>query len=116
MSLIAVEAAIVVADASRRDHVVAESVPYQSATRTQEPGCLVYCFAADPVRADLIQVYELWADEASLEVHFIHPNYLAMRAMLNNAGLVSAVSRKHRIDASSPVYDAERKPSARFDG
>jgi quinol monooxygenase YgiN len=115
MSLIAVEAAIRLSDPARRDAVVAESVPIQRATRDDEPGCIVYCFAADPCEPDLIQVYELWEDEASLLTHFEHPNYTAMREMLNAAGLASAVSRKHRIDASAPVYGADRRPSAAFD-
>jgi len=114
MSLIAVEAAIVVADPKDRDALVTRSAPIQAATRDEEPGCLVYCFAADPVRPELIQVYELWADEASLIAHFEHPNYAAMRTMLNEAGLASAVSRKLRIDATAPVYDADRRPSAAF--
>ena len=41
--------------------------------------------------------------------------YQEMRAMLGNSGLVSAVSRKHRIDASAPVYDASHVPNASFD-
>ena len=114
MSLIAVEAAIVVADASRRDEVVALSAPHQAATRTDEPGCLAYCFAADPIQPDLIQVYELWADEESLAAHFLHDNYHAMRVALSTAGLKSAVSRKMRIDATAPVYGADFKPSAAF--
>ena len=114
MSLIAVEAALRVADPTRRDSLVAESVPVQAATRRDEPGCLVYCFAADPVEPDLIQVYELWEDEASLAAHFDHPNYTAMRDMLRSAGLASTVSRKLRIDATAPVYDADRAPIAGF--
>ncbi len=114
MSLIAVEAAIVVADASRRDEVLALSAPHQAATRIEEPGCLVYCFAADPIQADLIQVYELWADEESLAAHFLHANYHAMRVALGTAGLASAVSRKHRIDATAPVYGSDFQPSASF--
>lgn len=113
MSLIAVEAAIVVADPSRRDEIVASTAELQRISR-DEPGCLVYCFAADPVQPDLIQVYELWQDEASLMAHFEHPNYTAMRTALNDAGLVSAVSRKHRIDATAPVYGSDRRPSATF--
>jgi quinol monooxygenase YgiN len=115
VSLIVVEAAIVVADPSKRDSLVAASAPVQAATRTDEPGCLVYSFCADPVHPDLIQVYELWADEASLAAHFEHPNYHAMRTMLNEAGLVSAVSRKHRVDATASVYGADRRPSPSFD-
>jgi len=114
MALIAVEAAIVLADPSTRDAVVAASAPIQAATRSEEPGCLVYAFCADPVRPELIQVYELWEDEASLALHFEHPNYAAMRTMLNDAGLASAVSRKLRIDAAAPVYGSDQRPSAAF--
>lgn len=113
-TLIAVEAAIRLTDPVGRDKLVSQSAPIQKATRDDEPGCLVYCFAADPVEADLIQVYELWSDEASLQLHFTHPNYHAMREMLNGAGLASAVSRKFRIDAAAPVYGSDRKPSASF--
>jgi quinol monooxygenase YgiN len=48
MSLIAVEAEITIADPTVRDALVARSAPIQQATRDDEPGCLVYCFAADP--------------------------------------------------------------------
>ena len=112
--LIVVEATIRVADASQRDEIVATSAPIQRATRSGEPGCIVYCFAADPCEADLIQVYELWEDEASLEAHFEHANYHAMRDMLNAAGLKSAVSRKFQVSAAAPVYGPDRRPTARF--
>ena len=115
MSLIAVEAAITLADPSTREALIARTAPIQKATRDDEPGCLVYCFAADPCQPDLIQVYELWESEEALAVHFEHPNYLDMRAMLGKGGLVSAVSRKHRINASAPVYDANHVPNASFD-
>ena len=114
MSLIAVEAAIVLRDPAGRDELLARTAPIQAATRNDEPGCLVYCFAADPVRPELIQVYELWEDEPSLAAHFDHPNYAAMRTALNDAGLESAVSRKMRIDATAPVYGEDRRPSAAF--
>jgi quinol monooxygenase YgiN len=115
MSLIAVEAAITVADPATRQVLIERSVPIQQATRDDEPGCIVYCFAADPCRHDLIQVYELWESEEALMAHFAHPNYHAMRTMLNDGGLAGAVSRKHRIDASAPVYGADRTPTATFD-
>ena len=101
-------------DPSRRDDCVAASVALQAATRTDEPGCLAYCFAADPVVAGRIQVYELWADEASLAAHFEHHNYLAMRQRLNEFKLLGADTKKFRIDRSQPVYDATRTPRADF--
>lgn len=115
MSLVAVEATIVIDDATRRDEIVAASAATQRATRDDEAGCLVYCFAADPVRDDLIQVYELWESEDALQAHLEHPNYFAMRDLLATGGLVSAESRKHRIDKTAPVYDAEFNPSGHFD-
>jgi hypothetical protein len=35
--------------------------------------------------------------------------------MLGAGGLVSAVSRKHRIDASAPVYGPDHIATASFD-
>ncbi len=115
MALIAIEAAIRLTDPSRRDEAVAASAALQKATRDDEPGCLVYCFAADPVEADLIQVYELWTDAESLAAHFEHPNYFAMRDLLGTFGLAAATTRKHRIDASAPVYGPGFKATASFD-
>ena len=115
MSLIAVEAAITIADAAIRQELIERTAPIQQATRDDEPGCLVYCFAADPCQDDLIQVYELWESEEALAAHFLHQNYFDMRTMLGEGGLKSAVSRKHRIDASAPVYGPDHTPSAVFD-
>jgi quinol monooxygenase YgiN len=117
MSLVAVEAAITVVDREHRDALVADEVfaATQKATRDDEPGCLVYCFAADPVQDDLIQVYELWESEEALDVHLQHPNYFKMRDTLGKGGITGAVSRKHRIDASAPVYGNDGNPSGRFE-
>ncbi|MGI9053668.1 MAG: putative quinol monooxygenase [Ilumatobacteraceae bacterium] len=112
--MIVVEAAIRLTDPARRESLVAESAPIQQATRDDEVGCVVYCFAADPVEADLIQVYELWTDEESLVAHFQHPNYTKMRELLGAAGLASAISRKLRVDAHSPIYDEDRRPIVGF--
>ena len=113
--MIIIAGQIDVADAGRRDEVVAGSVRFQAATREEEPGCLAYCFAADPVVAGRIQVYELWSHEASLEAHFGHPNYLQMRDFLRGAGLKGADNRKYRCDLAKPVYDSSRVARADFD-
>ena len=115
MSLVAVEAKITVVDNEHRDALVAATADIQRATRDHEPGCLVYCFAADPVVDDHIQVYELWESEEALDVHLRHPNYHAMRETLAKGGITGAESRKHRIDASAPVYNKDHVPSGYFD-
>ena len=39
-----------------RDVTVAKTADVQAATRTDEPGCLAYCFAPDPAEPTHIQV------------------------------------------------------------
>ncbi len=75
MSLIAVDAIITIADPSKRQELIERTAPIQQATRDDEPGCLIYCFAADPCRDDVIQVYELWESAEDLAAHLVHPNY-----------------------------------------
>ena len=43
-----------------RDKAVSLTKDIQMATRTEEEGCICYCFASDPAVANRIQVYELW--------------------------------------------------------
>jgi quinol monooxygenase YgiN len=112
--MIVVEAVINLVDPRRREACLDASAPVQRATREDEPGCLVYCFAADPVVDGRIQVYELWEDAASLAAHFEHANYREMRTLLAGFGLASAVSRKHLVARSAPVYDDDRRPTAGF--
>ncbi len=102
-------------DPASRDAFLVASAPLQKATRDDEPGCLAYVFSADPVEPEQIVVYELWSDAASLEAHFLHPNYTNTRAMLGQHGSRGAVVRKYRTDADAPVYNAERIATASFD-
>lgn len=114
MTMIIIAGTIDLVDPASRDEVMVKAGPLQQATREQEPGCLAYCFAPDPVVPGRIQVYELWADQASLAAHFEHPNYLNMRTMLGQAGLKGADNKKYRVDLVEPVYDADRNPRADF--
>lgn len=101
-------------DQSQRDAACAASAPLQQATRDDEPGCRAYCFAADPCEPTIIQVYELWDDEASLAAHFEHENYFNMRSLLGAGGIVGADNSKFRCDLKEPVYDDTRTPRADF--
>ena len=113
--MIVVAGTIGFADQAQRDGAVAATVELQRNTRDDEPGCLAYCFAADPVDPTLVQVYELWVDAASLRAHFEHRNYGAMRDVLRRFERSGAsVTAKYRCDASAPVYDDAGRPSAEF--
>lgn len=109
-----VSATIDFATQDDRDRAVAASVPIQQATRDDEPGCLAYCFAADPCVDTRIQVYELWTDAESLRLHFEHPNYHNMRAKLGEFGIVGAENRKWETGRNEPVYDETHTPRADF--
>jgi quinol monooxygenase YgiN len=102
------------ADPSKRDEALRIAGPLQQKTRTEEPGCHAYVFAADPCVPGRIGVYELWQDEASLAAHFQHPNYLNMRTALGQIGLKGADNKKYRVDLSEPVYDPTMTPRADF--
>ena len=112
--MIIIAGTIDLADPTQRDRCMIETASLQQATRDDEPGCLAYCFAPDPCVDGRIQVYELWADEASLAAHFHHENYLNMRTRLGQFGLKGADNRKYRCDLSEPVYDDTRTPRADF--
>jgi len=97
-----------------RDQAVASSDRFQQATRADEPGCLAYYFAPDPVIETRMVVWELWADEASLAAHFGHQNYFGMQKHLGGFGLAGADFNKYRVDRSEPVYDDTMTARADF--
>ncbi len=97
-----------------RDLAVERSAPIQQATRDQEPGCLDYCFAADPCAPTVIQVYELWQDSASLAAHFDHPNYQAMVELLSGLGFVDSINRAYLTERDEPVYGENGEKKTAF--
>ena len=109
--MIIVTARLVFETQEDRDRAVLASTEAQAATRTEEPGCLMYCFAADPVVPTEIQVYELWKDPAALEAHFAHHTYANMVQALNSAGgLLDSINRLYVADDRGTVYDEDQKP------
>lgn len=102
-------------DPAKRAAALEGSIPFQLATRNEEPGCLAYVFAPDPCVDDAISVFELWEDGPSLAAHFEHPNYFKMREHLHVSGITGADTWKHRVDATARVYNAERKATVDFD-
>ncbi len=101
-------------DNETRDLAVDQSRALQEATRRDEAGCEAYYFGPDPFDGHRIQVYELWADEPSLDAHFQHRNYRSMLALLSELGIVATTTAKFRCDLSEPVYDETFTPRADF--
>lgn len=114
--MIAIAGTIDLEDPSDRDACIAATAALQAATRADEPGCLAYSLSADPVVPGRIQVFELWADEASLAAHFAHPNFSGMRSLLGDFRRGPSAVRKYRIDLDEPVHDETGSPRADFVG
>ena len=72
-----------------RDKAVSLTKDIQMATRTEEEGCISYCFAADPAVANRIQVYELWRNENQ------SPSFLSFRNTKNEEQFI-VLSGPHR--------------------
>lgn len=112
--MIIVTAQIDFATPQDRDIAVKAATPIQQKTRDDEPGCIAYCFGADPCVPTRIQVYEAWADEAALVAHLDHPNFWTMRETLIGQNLTGATNTIYRTDAEDTVYGADGNPKKTF--
>jgi quinol monooxygenase YgiN len=101
-------------DPAVRDDVVASVVDLQRSTRDDEPGCLAYVIAADPVDPARIQIVELWESAEAADAHFQHPNFEATGVALRAAPRLGGASRKYRIDAEDDVKGPDGQASGSF--
>lgn len=117
MPQVIIHAWIEFADEATRDEAVRLGTPIQWQSRTEEAGCLEYCFAADPCIPHRVTIHELWADHASLVAHFQHPCYAAMRDTMVGLGPTALWNRMYEVGQDSPVYrDDGAVRTALFDG
>jgi quinol monooxygenase YgiN len=114
MPKIIIAATIDFATQEQRDEAVRLTTPVQLATRNEEPGCLAYCFAADPAVPNRIQVYELWEDHASLAAHFKHHYYDRMRQILGSMQITGAWNQMYDVARHEPVYGPGGQVRERF--
>lgn len=77
-------------------------------------GCLAYAWTAELNTPGRILVFEEWTDEASFAAHLAGPQYRGMLGHMQAFTILSAVTRKHRVAASEPVYDPTGVPRADF--
>ena len=79
-----------------------------------EKGCVHYAWTLDPAKPGKVHVFEEWESEADLCDHLAAEPYLKMAGHLASVGIVSAVTRKYRVDLIEPVYDPEGRPRGDF--
>jgi hypothetical protein len=104
MPQVIIHAWIEYADEATRDEAVRLTAPIQWQTRTEEPGCLEYAFAADPCRTNRVTIHELWEDHASVVAHFVHPCYAQMRDTLVGLKPTALWNRMYEVGRDGPVY------------
>lgn len=100
-------------DPAHAGRLIEEARPLIEAARA-EPGCEAYDWALDPLAPGRVHVFECWANEDALAHHFTLPAYTDMRRHLRSAGDIRSSSRKFRVDAEGPIYDATGTPRADF--
>lgn len=100
-------------DPVHANRIIEEARPLIEAS-LEEPGCLAYSWALDPLNPGRVHVFEEWTDEAALAHHFTLPNYTEMRTQLRSAGPIKSSSRKVRVAHQEPVYDETGTPRADF--
>jgi quinol monooxygenase YgiN len=96
-----------------RDEALRSTQPWIDGALAQ-PGCIHYDWSADLNDPARINVFEEWEGEDALAAHFAGAQYEGMRTHIGASGLISATSKKYRIDAEGPVYGADGKATPAF--
>jgi quinol monooxygenase YgiN len=100
-------------DPARRDEALVSARPFVEGALTQQ-GCLAYAWTADLTIPGRVLVFEEWASETDLAAHLAGPHYRRMLAHLQAFRITNAVTRKHQVTKSEPVYDPSGRPRADF--
>ena len=100
-------------DPAQRDAALRSAQKWIDGALAQD-GCLHYDWSADLNDPSRVNVFEEWESEEALAAHFAGVQYAGMLGHIGRSGLQNAVSRKYRVDAEGPVYNAEGKPTERF--
>jgi quinol monooxygenase YgiN len=101
-------------DPARRTEALESARPHIAAALAED-GCIHYDWSACSMNPARINVFEEWESEAHLAAHFHHVAYTGMRDHIGQFGITNAVSRKYRVDAEGPVYNAQGVATERFD-
>jgi len=113
MAKIVIAAQIDLDPAQRADALTSSKVHIDAALAQE--GCNHYEWSADGNDPARVNVFEEWDSEEALAAHFAGPAYAGMRDHIGQFGMTGAASKKYRIDAEGPVYNAEGQATEAFD-
>ncbi len=101
-------------DPAQREEALTSAKPHIDAALAQD-GCIHYDWSADGNNPARVNVFEEWESEEALAHHFANAAYAGMRDHIGQFGLTGAASKKYRVDAEGPVYNAEGVATEAFD-
>ena len=101
-------------DPTQRAEALASAKVHIDAALAQD-GCIAYDWSADGNDPARVNVFEEWESEEALANHFAGPAYAGMRDHIGTFGLTGAASKKYRVDAEGPVYNAEGVATETFE-
>ena len=100
-------------DPGKRDAALTGAKPFIDGALSQK-GCLAYAWTADMSTPGRVLVFEEWENEADFAAHLAGPQYRGMLGHMQGYTILNAVTRKHRVTLSEPVYDPTGVPRADF--
>jgi len=101
-------------DPAKRAEALSSAKPHIDAALAQT-GCIAYDWSADGNNPARVNVFEEWESEEALAYHFANQAYAGMRDHIGQFGLTGAASKKYRVDAEGPVYNAEGQATESFE-
>ena len=101
-------------DPAQRAEALAKGKVHIDAALAQD-GCIAYDWSADGNNTARVNVFEEWESEEALANHFAGQAYAGMRDHIGSFGMTGAASKKYRVDAEGPVYNAEGVATEAFE-
>ena len=70
-----------------------------------EPGCVHYSYAVDVLDPQVLQIREIWTDQAALEAHFRAPHMAAFNQVFSEARVERLKVDAHQADHLKTLLD-----------
>lgn len=84
------------------DDALALALPFGAQVR-EEPGCIEYLFTPNPAVPGELRLFEVWQDEAALQVHFTTPHMAEWQAQIGQFDIRGRDLTKYEVAGSGPL-------------
>ncbi len=84
------------------DDALALALPFGEEVRA-EPGCIDYLFTPNPAVPGELRLFEVWEDEAALQVHFTTPHMAEWQRQIGRLDVRGRDIVKYEVATSAPL-------------